>query len=175
MTTSSETWKDIPGYEGRYQASSEGRIRSLPRIVKRTYSRTGTVFTVRCPGGIKKLKINAAGYPVVNLGNNDVHTVHELVALTFIGQRPQGAEICHGNGVRQDNRVSNLRYASHAENERDKMRYGGRRRKFSAEDVRQIRRRHSAGESNKAIARSYGVSANCIWQTVAGRSYGWID
>lgn len=170
-----EEWKDIPGYEDQYQASTEGRIRSLPRKVQRTYHRTGTVYYARCRGEILKPVVNAAGYLVVNLGHNDVHTIHELVALTFLGPRPKGTEICHGNGDRTDSRLENLRYDRHSENMRDVLRYGGKLKKLTAKDVRDIRIARKNGASPKKLACTYKVTAAMIWAICARKAFKWID
>lgn len=121
-----EVWKDIPGYEGRYQASTEGRIRSMGGLKLCRYGRTGTTYTMSYQGRIKKMSIGSHGYPVVNLGHADIRTVHSLVMLTFVGKCPKGMEICHNDGNRLNTRLSNLRYDTHKANEADKILHGTR-------------------------------------------------
>jgi len=73
-----EVWKDIPGYEGRYQASTEGRIRSLDQEVKRGKG------TLKIRGRVLKKTLDAAGYPTVSLGYKKPKIrTHILIALTF--------------------------------------------------------------------------------------------
>jgi hypothetical protein len=100
-----EEFRDIPGYEGLYQASDLGRIKSLGRIVISTLGKKDS----------KKSKIlkqfnNGRDYLCVQLYNNINKRlyVHRLVALTFIGN--QDILVDHKNAIRLDNRLSNLRY-----------------------------------------------------------------
>ena len=118
-----EKWSDIPGYEGCYQASTLGRIRSLDR----TYEmRNGSVR--RMKGRIRSLQMNGDGtYLIVVLSVGGVHatrTVHSLVAETFLGPKPDGLEVCHGKGGAFDNSVGNLRYDTHRANQRDMLESG---------------------------------------------------
>jgi NUMOD4 motif/HNH endonuclease len=119
-----EQWRAIPGYEGLYEASSFGRVRSLPRVVvggpHGTYSVAG-----------RELKLTSRrsdGYLVVNLhggrGCSRTWPVHQLALLAFVGPRPAGYEGCHTNGDRTNNRIENLRYGSRSENNRDAVRHG---------------------------------------------------
>lgn len=155
-----ESWKDVPGYEGVYQVSTEGRVRSLPG-----WHRAGRV---------KKLTVSAIGYPVVNMGHNNVCYVHELVALAFLGPRPKGAEICHGDGDPTNNRPENLRYDSHSENERDKIRYGGKFKKLHAVDVKNIRQARDNGARAKDLAAQYGITPEMVWNICTRRSFAWL-
>jgi hypothetical protein len=105
----SETWLPIPGYEGRWDVSTEGRVRSLPRR--------------RTRGGILRQRINKRGYMSLVLGS-ETHEVHRLVALAFIGPRPVGHEVRHIDGDRQNARASNLAYGTRSENVLDKRAHG---------------------------------------------------
>lgn len=95
-----EIWKDIPGYEGRYQASSFGRIKSLERKVISRNWYTHEVFyrTVReCilrPGRYCK-----SGHLSVVLGKGTPgKPVHQLIMRTFVGDRPEGCDVLHCDG-----------------------------------------------------------------------------
>ena len=100
MTAPNETWKPVPGYEMKYHVSDLGRVRSLPRWDGRR-NMSGKVLS---PGGSK------SGHETVALGKGNSKTVHSLVLLAFIGPRPEGADILHGNHVHWDNRLCNIRY-----------------------------------------------------------------
>lgn len=104
-----ESWAAIPGYEGRWEASTEGQIRSIPRR--------------RTRGGILKLRVNKRGYLSVVLGR-ETHEVHRLVALTFHGPRPDGCEVRHVDGNPLNPRASNLAYGTRSENGLDKRAHG---------------------------------------------------
>jgi len=107
-----ETWKDIPDYEGYYQASNLGRIRSLERVVKSSKNRSRTVVE-----RILVLSYDTYGYKIINLnkeGKSCTNKVHRLVMLTFMGE--SNLEVDHINGIRDDNRLCNLRYCTQREN-----------------------------------------------------------
>jgi len=113
-----DMWKPVPGYEGYYEVSSLGKVRSLDRI-----SSHGR----RLKGRVLAATPNDDGYPIVNLardGAKRVRMVHVLVLEAFVGPRPEGLEGCHGNGDPQDNRVTNLRWDTHHENMLDGARHG---------------------------------------------------
>lgn len=103
-----EIFKDIPGYEGFYQVSNFGNVKSLERQI---YRKDNTIKPVKCR--ILKKGISPQGYNVVNLSKNgkvSPKTVHQLVAITFLGHKPDGFNLVvnHKNFIRTDNRVENL-------------------------------------------------------------------
>lgn len=107
----SEIWKDVPGFPG-YQVSNAGRVRSLPRTVKRGN------HTMNISGLILRFG-TSMGYPFVNLrkdGKTVSVKVHKLVALVFVENPQQRPEIDHINTDRKDNRPENLRWVNRHEN-----------------------------------------------------------
>lgn len=111
-----EVWKDIPGYEGSYQASSEGRIRSLDRTVNSGYGSNRVK-----KGRILKNKTDKDGYPIVNLSvQQKVKTckVYRLVWETFNGPIPDGMHCNHINEIKTDCRLENLNLMTARENNR---------------------------------------------------------
>src|SRR5271157_2701204 len=114
-----ETWKDIPGYENFYQASDLGRIRSVSRVIVQKCSRN---FTFK--GRILNQSLSNGYWHVGTTvdGKHEHHYVHELVALTFIGPRPKGQQVRHGNKGSQCNEALNLSYGTRKENAEDKKR-----------------------------------------------------
>ena len=113
---SAEVWKDIPGYEGRYQVSNLGQIRG-PR------------------GTLNKPFKNHGGYLVATLynGQKQIRTgAHRLVAMAFIPNPENKPQINHRNGIRTDNRPENLEWVTCSENNlhrRRVLRGGGGREK----------------------------------------------
>ena len=109
-----ELWKSITGYEGLYEVSTLGRVRSIERVVVNKRDRKMTIKeTILKPENVYN------GYERVFLCKNGkgVHKrVATLVYESFIGAIPEGLEIDHANGERTDNRLENLRAVSHQEN-----------------------------------------------------------
>lgn len=176
-----ELWKDIPGYEGRYQASTEGRIRSVdhvescvPKDGKKPYTRTrkGQVLKA-CPGSNGYLYVGLRKEQSVE--NSTFCPVFHLIAKTFLGERPKGANICHADGDKSNNRLENLRYDTNRENHIDVYRCGGRYGKLSAEQALDVKKRLERGESQSTIARLYGVSCSAIYYIAKGAHFGWLN
>lgn len=114
----SEKWKDIEGYEGAYQVSDLGRVRSLPREAKHP-----THGTCQLKGRVLKHFFNNFGYHQVGLSGRTFN-VHKLVAEAFLGRRPEGHEVRHGPAGLGDNSVDNLSYGTRQQNALDQRRDG---------------------------------------------------
>jgi hypothetical protein len=117
-----EVWKDVVGYEGRYQVSDLGRVKSLARKVW---------FGNRwCNRKEKILKPQPSGkyrYMVVGLGSGveNHFYIHRLVLEAFIGPCPEGMEACHfPDKDSGNNRLSNLRWDTHQRNMSDREKHG---------------------------------------------------
>ena len=114
-----EEWKDINEYEGYYQVSNHGRVRSLDREVPHAIYGSQPI-----KGKEMKQNLRTDGYLCVHLRKNDVRevrTVHSLVAEHFIGERPLDYDVCHNDGNRTNNRAENLRYGTRSENIMDSV------------------------------------------------------
>lgn len=124
-----ETWKDIQGYEGLYQVSDLGRIRSLGRI---TNAKNDSKSRKR--ERILTQEITAFGYCRVRLFNCEGkarhYAVHRIVAQHFIGN-PEGFEVNHKNEIKTDNRVDNLELVTSKEN----CNYGTRNKRLSEKNT----------------------------------------
>ncbi|GAB3830067.1 NUMOD4 domain-containing protein [Kribbella italica] len=120
------TWKDIPGYEGHYQASSDGRVRSLDRTV--SMGRGGHTKKIR--GCILRPTVERDrwGHLKVGLrrdGKTVTRRVHSLVMLAFVGEREDPSLVtCHGDGNPANNHLCNLRYDTQSNNSLDAVRHG---------------------------------------------------
>jgi hypothetical protein len=108
-----EEWKDVVGYEGLYQVSNIGRIRSLD-----TYAYNGVTYFFK-RGRVLKLKFDDKGYYRVNLYKNGkckIWLVNRLVALAYIPNPQNLPYVGHMNDVKTDNNVSNLYWTNASEN-----------------------------------------------------------
>lgn len=118
-----EHWLPIPGYEGYYEVSDLGRVRSLDRIIS-----GGRWGTQRRRGAIRALAEGAHGYLVVSLSRNGKQVnryVHQLVLEAFVGPRPAGMEACHWDDDPGNARLDNLRWGTRSTNAHDRTRNGG--------------------------------------------------
>lgn len=108
-----EIWKPISGYEGFYEISSKGRVRSLDReIIFRNGNKRKYI------GKILRQKYHN-GYAMVNLNKNkecETVYIHQLVAKHFIGERPKNLVVNHKDGIKTNNNVENLEYITSSEN-----------------------------------------------------------
>lgn len=152
-----EIWKEIPGYEGRYQVSNYGRVIG-PR------------------GKVLKPWLNK-NYEFVHLGDpKKKFAVHQLVMLAFNGPYSEGCVICHTDGNSRNNTLSNLRYDTMRENTWDTYRTNHiNTQKLKAEEIGIIKKRVSAGERVSDLAREYGVDRNTIWRAYSGRTFKGVD
>lgn len=165
-----EIWKDIPGYEGQYQASDQGRIRSVDRIENTARGPWHYKGKILRPGVYCK-----SGHVSVVLGHGrNGSPVHQLVMATFIGPRAKDADVRHLNGNPKDNRLSNLAYGSRTENIIDVYRQGKRWRRLNLKEVYQIKESLSQGVKGSVLAKQYGVTATTISAIKTGTTYAWV-
>ena len=169
-----EIWKDIPGYEGKYQVSNLGRVKSLPRVQEQM-SKGKNYHTHKIPGKILKPRKKKCGHMQVHIcGKNEA--VHKLVMLTFVGERPTGVEICHNDSNPANNSLDNLRYDTREANRVDMIFAGNQaRQKLSVCDVKTIRNLLADGSGIQSIADRYGVSYSTIWNIKKGETFKCVE
>lgn len=167
-----EIWKDIPDYEGVYQVSNLGRIKSLDRYVKR--GKSGFFKE----GQIQKLQNNGNGYLYKQLKHEGKHRnfyIHRLVLMVFIGERPDGMVICHKDGDTTNNNLNNLRYDTPLENNIDQFRHGIEKGKLSNDDVLKVRKMYKDGYKTKEISEFFNVGKWVVQRINSGENYSWLN
>ncbi len=177
-----EEWKQVSGYTGCYEVSNMGRVRSLDRVTIDTLGRKQ-----KHSGRVIRGSIDKQGYRRVILckrGQEKCTLVHILVAKAFLGPRPSlKHEVNHDNGIKNDNRVSNLEWMTPKENTNHAMRTGLRIKngrgdknyacKVSDRDVAEILKRHKLGETQQSLADEFGINQATVSKYVRGTKRQW--
>ena len=168
MNQEVEEWRPIPAYEGLYEASSLGRIRSLTRVVEQR-SKWGGTLLCRKPGRILRPVKGSDGYLGVSLSKDGRilrRHVHALVCSAFHGPRPEGHHAAHNDGAILNCHATNVRWATPTENADDKVKHGtllvGQdcgNAKLSEDQVLKIKEDR---RSVRSIARQYGISPSQV-------------
>ena len=162
-----EIWKDIPGFEGLYQVSNHGNILSVKR------------------NKYRKIRKDKWGYSIVGLnkdGGQKQLFVHRLVAVAFIPNPNNFAEVNHIDGNKANNSVDNLEWCNRYENAHHAFRTGlmphplkpkketrPRGMKLTKIQVKEIRSKYIPGDlvfGCKSLARMYGVTPTTIRQII---------
>jgi hypothetical protein len=174
-TATPEVWKPVVGFEGRYEVSNRGRVKSLAKPNPKGWMYPEKILR---PGNVK-------GYGQVTLRKDGVARqlkVHRLVLEAFVGPCPEGLLCRHLNDVPSDNDPGNLAWGTQQENADDRVRYQSMPRgerhpkaKLNADDVRDIRRRREAGEELKPIAARFGVSFSQVHAICTRQSWRHLD
>lgn len=168
MGEAPEVWRSVPGYEGLYSISANGKVRSEAkhgrpaRILQPSRSHNGYLRLYLCRNG-----------------RRHNFSVHQLVASAFMGPVPIGHEVNHRDGDKSNNRVSNLAYVTHSENLRHAHRTGllhapsgvyNTQSKLNDDKVRQIRALHGVLTTRQLAAR-FGVSQAAVSYVISGRTW----
>lgn len=178
--TEEEDWRDIPGFEGKYQASSLGRIRSLDREVHIEGDKNRH-HVRKYRGRILTTTLNKNnGYLATSLGGeSSQREVHRFVAWTFLGAQEDGYQVNHINGIKTDNRVENLEYVTSGENRLHALivlgKYGYlRNSKLSKQQVLDIYQRLLDGQLTQDVAKEFGVERHAVSDIKTRKRWGYI-
>ena len=173
-----ERWLPVPDWEGLYDVSDLGRVRSYPRM---------TVTGMHGGGMLQAVLRGKPGYqyPHVTLarrGTKKSVPVHKLVMLAFGPPQPPGMEVCHKNGNALDPRIGNLKWGTHRENGRDMIQHGRARgapsgeanakAKLTADLVRQLRAEYAAGGcTERDLAQRSGVNVSTLHRMLTRQTW----
>lgn len=173
-----EEWRPVMDWEGLYEVSSLGRIRSFERTG--IHGRGISTY----PSKILKQIKATSNYVVVNLtDNSDPNkprrrkqvSIHRAVLEAFVGPCPKDMEGCHNNGVRSDCRLSNLRWDTRPNNHADKWLHGtqqtGINNPAAALTAREVRLIRDSSDTHTALANRLGVSRRTIHNCRSGLTY----
>lgn len=159
-----ETWRDVLGFEGFYEVSDLGNVRS---------SRPGKLIV----GKIKNNGYREVTFCIARVQTS--HLVHKLVLQAFVGPRPPGMHGRHGDNVRNHNALSNLCWGTPKQNQADRIQHGTdlngeavATSKLTNEQVRQIKRRYSFRKvTHSMLADEFGVCKATIAGIIEGRNW----
>ena len=182
----SELWKDIPGYEGLYQASTLGSVRSISTTVP-VHSKRGIFYRQRKGCVLAPSFDGKKHYLHVNLtkdGKSKSVQVHRIIASTFI-ENPLGLpEVNHIDEDKTNNAVENLEWCDHSYNNNYGTKIGSTRgeknpqNKFQEEIVREIKRSWISGDpqyGTTALAKKYNMSETHLSAIIHGRRWSWLE
>lgn len=168
-----ESWRFVPGFEGRYEVSNFGVVRSL------CFANRYTLKLREVPHVLKTWKTRW-GYERVRLCDKMFH-VHTLVLLAFVGPKPKGCEAAHLDGVRTNNSAANLKWCTKKENHSHKWLHGtqqaGSRQgcaKLKEKNIPVIRRMRVAGATLGVIATKFGVTESTISSITKGKTWSHV-
>lgn len=171
-----EIWKAVVGFEGRYEISDRGRVRSLDRVV--SFSYRGKIVHQKRSGQILKSFAQKSGHLHLKLGQDSGQQyVHILVLKAFVGPRPAGLVGCHNDGKTDNNTPRNLRWDTQLSNIADQEKHGTRLRgsskiesRLNEDKVREIKRLRGR-ISQAAIAKKFGVGKSTVQAALDGRTW----
>lgn len=177
-----EIWKDIEGFEGIYQVSNFGNIKSLARY-RSQLSATAPFIWIK--ERILKPRINKYGYGSVYLFNNNIkkfYFIHTLVILAFVPNLKGKKHVNHIDGIKLNNRADNLEWCTDSENQLHRYRIlkkdfgsshpGG---KLSEVDVNNIRDLIKQGLTNVDLAKKFKVTDVIISRLRNNKTYKSVE
>lgn len=168
-----ENWLPVARHTG-YEVSDMGRLRTDRARNGRGKTKGWRIIK----GSVRK----TGGYVFVAIADDEgrpIHwQMHRLVLLAFVGTKPDGMETRHLNGVRHDNRLTNLQYGTRKENAADKIRHGTHatgehspNAKLTGEQVRRMLKRRAEGRTYQQLADEFRVSESAAIHACKGQSY----
>lgn len=155
-----EEWRSVIGYEGFYEVSSFGAVRSVDRHVVDKQGRTRFLRGIQIRPQAQISGHLSAG--LTRNGRKNTQRVHTLVMAAFKGPRPPGMEVRHLDGDPTNNKVGNLEYGTSSENKLDTYLH---KRIPVGQDS------HLGRISNKAIAELKALKGS-VSSRVAGAQFG---
>jgi hypothetical protein len=167
-----EVWKAVPGYEGRYEVSDQGRVKVLAHAVLRKDTDKRKPYTL--PEKILRQHTTPSGHKTVSIARTWVY-VHRIVLLSFVGAASSYAagrvEARHLNGDPEDNRLTNLAWGTVKENRADRRRLG-ERVKLTRAQAQALCTAIAQGLLLKDAAAKHGIGRHAARRYRNGYIYG---
>lgn len=176
-----EVWRPVFEFEGHYEVSDQGRVRSVDRVVP--FSSNGRHFNRKVRGRILKLKKTTRGYVTVGLKLSQQRQswklVHRLVAEAFLVSSCD-RHVNHKDGDKTNNSLENLEWVTPKENMQHAVREGLHwaprgeacvNAVLTEEDIRKIRSMRASGAENRTLADRFGVHINTIYDITKKRRW----
>ena len=177
-----EVWKDVKGFEGYYQVSSLGNVRSVERTIEVT--RPSGTYRMTLKGRNMVLGTNKKGYKRVELCRQNSkkrhqYLVHRLVAEAFIPNPENLPEVNHESGDKTDNSVENLTWCDRLGNIHHAIEHGFINKRGTAnwnavlndDEVRDIRKKFEQGVTAREMADHYGLHPDTIRDIKRGKTW----
>ncbi len=165
-------FRAVVGFEGFYEVTAAGVVRSLDREVQDSRG-----FTRKLKGRILRANKGSAGYPQVSLCAEGVHVtrhIHRLVLDAFKGPRPPGCETLHGDHNPDNPHVRNLHWGTRAQNMAMKALQGRAAKALTDDDVKLARRLARDGNRGRVIARYLKVNASTVSRLLRRRIWNHV-
>lgn len=183
MTYPKKEWKAIAGTHGRYEVSNYGEVRSWVLRGSNNWKRLSEPRTLT---PVLRMRYPSVRIPIG--GKPKSVRIHTLVMEAFVGPRPEGMEVAHLDGCRDNNRIDNLRWCTHKENMQHMgpqgvyFKFRPHQSKLSPLDAIEIRRRCKHGkigprhqkDSPMALAKEFGVKPGAIWKVLYRESFKYV-
>lgn len=179
MKEKTEEWRVFPLFNGNYEVSNLGRVRSIDKIVRKFSVLVGMDVDQFYKGKIlKQSKADKYGHLSVHIGFEKKRykiPVHQMVLIAFTCDRPEGMVACHNNGDAADNRVENLRWDTQAENNADRKRHN-RYANCENHPMAKLTRKQAleiigCSKTITQISKEYGISQSHAWRLKRGESW----
>lgn len=161
-----EQWKDVKGFEGLYEISSLGNLRSKEKYVNH-YRGGKRLYKSK----IKKQRLSKSGYLRCNIKHNGKRfdlRVHRLVAMAFLPNSKNKEQVNHINGIKTDNRAVNLEWCTQSENVIHAVENRLIKTKLTDKQALEI---FNSEKSTRKLGQEYGVSSSIVWRIKNKKAY----